>query len=65
MDPREDPPTFLCVFIENYSGPDLYRNEKNQAIIPIFPTTREFIQGTNSCTRFQFPIAIAFANHKV
>ena len=58
---RNGSPTFLCVFIENYSGPELYRNEKNQPIIPIFPITREFIQGTNSCTRSQFPITIAFA----
>ena len=61
MDPREDPSTVLCLFIENYSGPELCRNEKNQPKITNFPTRREFIQGTNPCTRSQFPITIAFA----
>ena len=58
--PRQDPLDFICVAIEGYSGPELYRNEENQPIIPIFAVTREFLQGVYSCPRSQFPLPIAF-----
>ena len=59
--PCRDAPDFICVFIEGYSGPELYRNEKNQPIIPRFASTREFLEGVNPCTRSQFPLTIPFA----
>jgi ATP-dependent exoDNAse (exonuclease V) alpha subunit len=60
-DPRRNPPFALLIKFDNYSGSSLVTTEDAAIIVPIFKSTREFNKGNASCTRIQFPIALAYA----
>jgi hypothetical protein len=45
------------VAFDGYNGPVVYlRTDDGRQVVPIFRTTREFVVGTENCTRTQFPL---------
>ena len=57
----ETPLILFASLSKDIRDPSYIETKKNQPIIPIFASTREFLQGVNPCTRSQFLLTIAFA----
>lgn len=58
---RHRAPFALLVKFDGYTGPGFLRTENDDILVPIFMSTREFFRGNVSCTRTQFPMALAYA----
>lgn len=54
-----DAPLVILVRFDYYSGPSFDANTPN--IVPITPISRSWMDGTDKCTRTQFPFALAWA----
>jgi ATP-dependent DNA helicase PIF1 len=53
-------PFLLLVKFDNYTGPGFLRTGNGDILVPIFKSTREFFRDRVSCTRTQFPVALAY-----
>jgi ATP-dependent DNA helicase PIF1 len=68
-DPRTVPPFVVLVQFDRYSGPPCFGEEENDMagmediarLVPVFRSTRDFIKGSATCTRTQFPLTVAYA----
>jgi hypothetical protein len=59
---REEPPMVIMVAFDGYNGPVSYlRTDDGRPVVPILRITREFVVGTENCSRTQFPLVIAYA----
>jgi ATP-dependent exoDNAse (exonuclease V) alpha subunit len=55
------PPLALLIEFDGYHGPALITSESGSLILPVFRSTRDFLYNSTSCSRTQFPIAVAYA----
>ena len=68
-DPRTEPPFVVLVQFNKYSGPVCFGEETDSVadmedmarVVPVFRSTRDFLKGSVTCTRTQFPLTIAYA----
>jgi ATP-dependent exoDNAse (exonuclease V) alpha subunit len=61
-DPEKDAPFALLIAFDRYDGPELlFDPETSQKLVPIFQATRDWVHGSSSCVRIQFPITLAYA----
>jgi hypothetical protein len=68
-DPRAVPPFVVLVQFDRYSGPACFGPEDDDVagmedmarVVPVFRSTRDFVKGSVTCTRTQFPLTIAYA----
>lgn len=59
---REESPLVIMVAFDGYGGPVAYSGtDDGHQVVPIFRITREFVVGTENCTRTQFPLVTAYA----
>lgn len=59
--PGEDPPAVIMVDFDSYDGPSFLTTNEGRKIVPILPVTRDFLVGTETCARTQFPLVVSFA----
>jgi len=68
-DPRTEPPFVVMVQFDRYSGPPCFGEDDDGMagmgdmahVVPVFRSTRDFLKGSVTCTRTQFPLTIAYA----
>ncbi|EFZ04210.2 ATP-dependent DNA helicase PIF1 [Metarhizium robertsii ARSEF 23] len=60
-DPYKDPPAVIMVDFDSYDGPSYLTTNEGRTICPIFPVTRDFLVGNETCAHTQFPLIVAFA----
>ena len=70
-DPHTEPPFVVMVEFDRYSGPPCFGEgddgmadmEGMAGVVPVFLfcSTRDFLKGSVTCTRTQFPLTIAYA----
>jgi hypothetical protein len=61
-DSEKDPPLALLVAFDGYDGPELLRDpETNAKLVPIFRSSRDWVHGSVTCVRTQFPVTLAYA----
>jgi len=64
-DPAASSPFVVLVRFDNYSGPQCFTPEDlggdPARIVPIFQSTRTYMNGSAVCTRTQFPLTTAYA----
>jgi ATP-dependent exoDNAse (exonuclease V) alpha subunit len=62
QDPRKEPPLAILVDFDHYDGLEYTRDPvTNRKLVPIFWSTRDFVRGSVTCTRSQFPLTKAYA----
>ncbi len=61
MDIKKDQPQLLLIVVDRYNRPALFTRQDGKKVIPIFSVLYEWEGIRGSCSRYQFPITLAFA----
>lgn len=59
--PYKDPSAVIMADFDGYDGPPYLTTNDGRTVCPIFPITRDFLVGNETCSRTQFPLIVAFA----
>lgn len=51
QDPRTEAPKAILVAFDGYDGPSLVDGDKNEKVVPIFRSKREWNRGAVPCSR--------------
>ena len=60
-DVKKDLPQALLVAVNRYNGPALFTSSNSKKVVPIFSTLCKWEGSRGTCSRYQFPIVLAFA----
>ena len=58
---QRDPPCVIMVIFDNYTGPAFITTDDGRKVVPILPVKTEFVKGSETCSRIQFPLHISYA----
>ena len=58
---QRDPPCIIMVIFDKYTGPAFITTDDGRKVIPILPVKTEFVKGSETCSRTQFPLHISYA----